>query len=189
MESSKAAVHELTRVKNVDTFVPAPRVMPRPILDCTQLGRQTANDFLAWFLSTCELYVPLAVVAALVVVTQAAMVRGRWLLRPFTVRAPRKTRASADEARFVQAYKSGVYSTLPEIEKHPSTANWQVGGYLKSAPWINVVLGHVIGKLPDVKWLDDDLSRAPWWCKQRCRNCFSRRGGQECDRSAIRRLS
>src|SRR5699024_8894789 len=105
-----------------------------------------------------EVVRPVAVVAALGwAVTSAAMVRedGGSYAAEFTVRAlHERLERAADEARFVQAYKSGVYSVLPAIENYPSTANWQVGGVFEVRTVDQLAgLGHVIGKLPDVKWL------------------------------------
>ena len=156
-----AAVHELSLrgLRMLDTFVPArPRVYaPADIGLYTNWEDKQLT--ISWRGSyQREVVRPLAVVAALGwVVIQAAMVReedGSYAAE-FTVRAlHERLERAADEARFVQAYKSGVYSTLPEIEKHPSTANWQVGGVFEVRTVDQrAVLGHVIGKLPDVKWL------------------------------------
>ena len=156
-----AAVHELSKrgLNMLDTLVPTRPQVYAP----ADIGLQTDWEdkylTISWRGSyQREVVRPLAVVAALGwIVTSAAMVReddGSYAAE-FTVRAlHERIEWAADEARFIQAYKSGVYSVLPPIEKMPSTANWQVGGVFE----VRTVdqragLGHVIGKLPDVKWL------------------------------------
>src|SRR5699024_1032414 len=156
-----SAVHEISArgLAMLDTFVPTrPRVYaPENIgLHTNWEDKQLTISWRGSYQR--EVVRPLAVVAALGwVVTQAAMVReddGSYAAE-FTVRAlHERLERAADEARFVQAYKSGVYSTLPPIEKNPSTANWQVGGVFEVRTVDQrAALGHVIGKLPDVKWL------------------------------------
>lgn len=61
---------------------------------------------------------------------------------------------AADEVRFIQSYKSGVYSMLPDMEGGPTTAMFSTGGILvvrtsdrRSA------LGHLLSRLPEVEWL------------------------------------
>ena len=155
------AVHELSQraLEMLDTFVPArPRVYA-PADIGLQTNWEDKQLTISWRGSyQREVVRPLAVVAALGwAVTSAAMVReddGSYAAE-FTVRAlHERLERAADEARFVQAYKSGVYSVLPAIENYPSTANWQVGGVFEVRTVDQLAgLGHVIGKLPDVKWL------------------------------------
>lgn len=156
-----AAVHQLSgrSLDMLDTFVPAkPRVYAPD-----EIGMRTdwENQILTitWHGSyQREVVRVLAVVAALGwIITSAAMVReenGTYSAE-FKIRAlHERLERAANEERFVQAYKSGVYSVLPNIEKVPSTANWQVGGVFEVRTVDQrAALGHVIGKLPDVKWL------------------------------------
>jgi len=66
--------------------------------------------------------------------------------------------AAADEDRFVQAYKSGVYTVLPPIEGGaPATAMWNAGGVFEvRTPDRPYVFGHVLAKLPDCEWITVD---------------------------------
>lgn len=62
--------------------------------------------------------------------------------------------AAADEERFIQAYKSGVYTVLPPIEGAPTTAMWDAGGVFEvRTPDRPHVFGHVLAKLPDCEWI------------------------------------
>lgn len=73
----------------------------------------------------------------------------------FDIRTTQQTlESAADEQHFVQSYKSGAYSTLPEIPVAPSTAIFGVGGLLEvRTPERRGGLGHLIGALPEFAWL------------------------------------
>ncbi|QCB28722.1 Bifunctional uridylyltransferase/uridylyl-removing enzyme [Corynebacterium endometrii] len=62
--------------------------------------------------------------------------------------------AAADEVRFIQSYKSGVYSTLPGIQGGPTTAMFATGGvFVVRTVDRRSALGHLLSRLPDVEWL------------------------------------
>lgn len=73
----------------------------------------------------------------------------------FDVRPQHQTLAdAADEARFIQSFKSGVYSELPAIEPAPTTATFDPGGILvvRSVERVGA-LARLIHALPDFLWL------------------------------------
>ncbi|MDY3128300.1 MAG: [protein-PII] uridylyltransferase, partial [Corynebacterium sp.] len=105
-----------------------------------------------------EIIRPLAVFAALGWnIISAALVRedNDTYSAEFYARAQHERLATeSDTARFIQTYKSGVYSMLPEIRPASTTATWTVGGIFEVRTVDQLgALGHVIAMLPDVDWL------------------------------------
>lgn len=94
-------------------------------------------------------------------IVAARMVRtagGRYAAE-FDIRTTQQTlESAADEQHFIQSYKSGAYSTLPEVHGAPTTAVFGIGGILEVRTVERIgALGHLIGALPDVEWLSHQI--------------------------------
>lgn len=107
-----------------------------------------------------EVVRPLALIAALgwtIVSSRMARVsdaQGEGFAAEFDVRTVAESfDTAADEARFIQSYKSGVFTVLPEIDGAPTTAMWTGGVFEVRTVERTGVLGHVLAKLPDCEWI------------------------------------
>lgn len=107
----------------------------------------------------------LALIAALGwTVVRSRMVRGDdgGFAAEFDIRTVQQTLAdAADEARFIQSFKSGTYSRLPEISSEPTTAEFQHGGILVVRTVERIgALGHLIAALPEMDWMSHEIMGA-----------------------------
>ena len=107
-----------------------------------------------------EVIRPLALIAALGWTIESSRMgrvsdeQGEGFAAEFDVRTVAESfDAAADEARFIQSYKSGVYTMLPEIDGAPTTAMWTGSIFEVRTGERTGVLGHVIAKLPDCEWI------------------------------------
>lgn len=62
--------------------------------------------------------------------------------------------AAANEARFIQVYKSGVHSVVPPVEPGPATATWTLGGVIEiRTPDRPNACAAAFAALPECEWL------------------------------------
>ncbi|MDO5031467.1 [protein-PII] uridylyltransferase [Corynebacterium sp.] len=99
---------------------------------------------------------PLALIAALgwFIVSSRLVRTEEGYSAEFDVRALQgKIDAAAEEARLIQAYKSGTYTQLPEIPPSPATAMWTGDVFEARIDDYRGTLGHVLTLLPECEWV------------------------------------
>nr|WP_290226341.1 [protein-PII] uridylyltransferase [Corynebacterium confusum] len=156
----EAAAGQLCR-RALQALVPQPHVRPRvPAPSELKVTRDSDNQLLTVSLHADQASIVevLALLAALgwTVVSSRMEYTGGALAAEFSARTVQESWEDASDVdRFLQAYKSGVHSRLPQVAGGHTTAMFNAEGLLEvRTVERRAALGTLIAQLPEIEWVE-----------------------------------